>query len=121
MMVFAGAGLGANLRFWIGKWMPPVAGQVPWNILIVNVTACFVIGVFTRFWARGNWSEDWRTLVAIGICGGYSTLAAVTIDTVQLYDSGHWRAALLNLTLNTFLPLATCAIGFLLGRGAARA
>ena len=46
LLVFFGGGLGSVVRFSLGKWINALhSHHFPWGTLVVNVMACFVLGL----------------------------------------------------------------------------
>ncbi|GAA4309487.1 fluoride efflux transporter CrcB [Compostibacter hankyongensis] len=79
----------------------------PFGTLLVNITACFLIGLVYGLSEKGNLlSPEWRLFLATGICGGYSTFSSFAYENVALLGDGE--------ILYTFLYTAvSILIGFL--------
>lgn len=46
-LIFLGAGVGANLRYWLGGWVQARIGEgFPWGTLLVNISGSLLIGLF---------------------------------------------------------------------------
>lgn len=119
LAVGLGGFLGANARYIVGGWVQQRLGPgFPYGTLIVNVSGCFVLGLFATLAMRATWGEQWRLLVAIGFVGAYTTFSTFEYETLQLIAEGaRWRAAAANV-------LGSVAAGFgavYLGVVAARA
>ena len=72
----------------------------PWGTLFVNVTGSFVIGFYAALTGpdgRLFVSPRQRQFVMVGICGGYTTFSAFSLETLRLVQSGNVQAASLNL------------------------
>jgi CrcB protein len=64
--------------------------------LIVNVTGCFVIGIFDTVTGPDGGvfvPTNIRILVMVGVCGGYTTFSSFGLETLNLVRSGEWFAA----------------------------
>ena len=113
-----GAFLGANVRYWVGKWALERRGILfPYGTLIINVSGSFILGVFmTWSMQRMNLDPRWRLLVVTGFCGGYTTFSTYSLESMQLLLEGRVGACLANIALSTFLGLTAVGLGMSLGR-----
>jgi len=90
LFVGIGGGLGSILRYvislFIGKHVPVV---FPLGTLIVNISGCFLIGVFYSIVARhSDFNFEWRLFLITGICGGYTTFSTFSYDGLILLKQG---------------------------------
>ncbi|MGA7809867.1 fluoride efflux transporter CrcB [Bradyrhizobium sp.] len=75
----------------------------PWATLFVNVTGSFIIGFYATLTGpdgRLFVSPRQRLFVMVGICGGYTTFSAFSLETLRLVQSGNAPAAFLNLLVS---------------------
>ena len=119
LLIAVGSALGGMARYWlggvIGSWSGP---GFPWGTLLINVTGSFVIGLFAAMTGPGGrWivADDWRQFVMVGICGGYTTFSAFSLQTLQLMQDGRWLPAGLYIAAS----VALCLIGVWLGSAGA--
>ena len=78
-------------------------GGFPWGTLFVNVTGSFVIGFYAALTGpdgRLFVSPRQRQFVMVGICGGYTTFSAFSLETLRLVQSGDVQAASLNVFIS---------------------
>jgi CrcB protein len=82
-----GAIFGALSRYYLGLWLTQLVGtSFPYNILLINMSGCFVMGFFTTL-ALGrliNISPDIRLLMTTGFLGSYTTFSTYELDTARL-------------------------------------
>ena len=99
LLVALGGAVGSCARYALGGWVSArTGGTFPWGTLIVNVTGCFVIGVFlTAAVDRLVLDPRWRLLVAVGFCGGYTTFSTLAFETSKLLDARSVAFATLNV------------------------
>jgi fluoride exporter len=57
-----------------------------------------------------------RSLLLIGLLGGYTTFSSFSIETLNLFESGAWISAALNIFISVALCLALTWLGILGGR-----
>src|SRR5271170_4981899 len=115
LLVAIGSALGGVGRFWISGLVADRIGQsFPWDTIIVNITGCFIIGFFntlTGTEGRLLVPAAARTFFMIGLCGGYTTFSAFSLQTLNLAQDGEWPQA----AANVFLSVVLCLLGVWLG------
>ena len=115
-VVFLGGGLGAMLRYFMTTLLAGRLGNFPIGTLIVNILGCLLIGIVAAFFIGkvNEMSEVIRIFLMVGFLGGFSTLASFSIETVNLFQSGNFFSAVLNIILTFSTGIIACAIGFAL-------
>ena len=105
-LVFLAAGgvAGTFLRYGITK-SPLLLGALPVNVLIVNVIGSFVLGAFAVFSQQWNLGEKYSLLVAIGFCGGLTTMSSFALETSNLIDNKQYLIVAINVMTNVGLSL----------------
>ena len=88
LLVFIGGGLGSVLRYALTHLVnKSTASPFPYGTFIVNVIGCFLIGFIVFYTARfGDRAEQWRFFLATGLCGGFTTFSAFSLENVQLLN-----------------------------------
>ena len=105
--------LGTLARYWLNMAVHALAGTLfPLGILIVNVLGSLVIGFVTRHVAEHGASPTWTLFLTTGLCGGFTTMSAFSLDTVLLAQQGHGVLAALNVALT----IAACLVAIWLGQ-----
>jgi CrcB protein len=86
LMVGLGGGMGSILRFAIQKIMQPHSlAAFPTGTFLINIAGCFFIGLFWGMFARSvNWNEEMKLLLMTGLCGGFTTFSAFTLESIGL-------------------------------------
>ena len=119
LWVALGGALGSVSRFWLSGVVARHFGETfPWGTLVVNVTGSFVVGFFAALTApEGRWlvSPSTRTFLIIGICGGYTTFSAFSLQTLNLARDGELLYAAGNVIFSVVLCLIAVWLGWLLG------
>jgi len=119
ILIFLGAGLGGVLRYLASNGVYLFLGRdFPYGTLIVNVTGCFCMGfLFIVITERFNgMAIPLRSFLLIGLLGGYTTFSSFSIETLNLFESGAWFSALLNVLLSVTLCLVAVWFGVIGGR-----
>jgi len=119
LCIGAGGALGTMLRFWISGVVAQAFGErFPTGTVVINVTGSFVIGFFATLTGpegRLMVGPLGRQFFMIGICGGYTTFSAFSLQTLNLARDGQWAYAALNVGLSLLLCLGGVWLGFLAG------
>jgi len=86
LVVAIGGAAGSILRYLGTKWIRLIAGyQFPTGTLLVNLAGCLLIGIFFSLAARHQaWNEEIRLLLMTGLCGGFTTFSAFSLDGIHL-------------------------------------
>src|SRR5215469_12253262 len=117
LFVALGGAIGTFARYALSVAALPISRQLPWGTVIVNATGCALIGFFgTLTLADGRYpvSENIRLFVMTGICGGYTTFSAFSLQTLDLLRVGAvWRAGA-NIVLSVVLCILTVWAGHIL-------
>lgn len=117
--VFIGGGLGSLARFGLGMWIGnPSTNSFPWSTLAANAISSLIIGILMGASLAGKDSADtiWKSLLAVGFCGGFSTFSAFSMETVELAKSGMMQQAILYAASSVFLCIITTVAGMWLVR-----
>lgn len=97
LWIAIGSALGGVGRFALNGFVSErLGGAFPWGTLLINVTGSLAIGFFyTLTSAGGRWvvAEEGRIFFMVGICGGFTTFSAFSLQTLNLFRSGDWLRA----------------------------
>jgi len=92
LVVALGGGIGAALRFHLGRMVGAMTGsgaQFPWPTFSINVAGSLAMGVLAGWLARqGTGGEAWRLLLGVGVLGGFTTFSAFSLEIVLLVQRG---------------------------------
>jgi fluoride exporter len=113
--VVLGSIVGAVARFLVSVLSVSQFGDgFPWGTLFVNVTGSFAIGFYAALTGpdgRLFASPRQRLFVMVGICGGYTTFSAFSLETLRLVQSGKTQTALIYLLVSAVTWIASVWIG----------
>jgi fluoride exporter len=116
--ISVGAILGANLRYFLSKIVTRVSdAALPYGTLIINVTGSLILGFFL-VWTTERVLVDprWRWLVAIGVCGSYTTFSSYAFETMAYFEQGNWMLFAGNIFASNLLCLAAVLAGAVAAR-----
>ncbi len=112
LFIGIGGGIGSILRYWIQLAISRHTTMVfPAATFIVNITGCFLIGLFYALASRENMLNlEWRLFLITGLCGGYTTFSSFSYENIELLKNGHYLQFSLYTGLSIFVGLL-CTIG----------
>jgi CrcB protein len=92
LLVATGGGIGAALRFHMGRIVTELTGletAFPWPTFTINVLGSFLMGILAGWFARHSaGAETWRLLLGVGLLGGFTTFSAFSLEVVLLVERG---------------------------------
>lgn len=113
VIVFLGAGLGGMLRHGVNILVPRIMGTAfPYHTLSINIVGSLVMGLFVGFFAlKADPAQDWRLFLTTGICGGFTTFSAFSLDAVLLYERGEATLSAVYVLVSVVASLAALVAG----------
>ncbi len=118
--VAVGGAMGSVARFWLTGAMTALTGpRFPWGTLLINVLGSLVIGLvagMTLTPARIGVHPDFRIFLMTGICGGFTTFSAFSLQTLELMQNGDFVPAFGYAAGSVVLCVAATYCGWMLGR-----
>ena len=109
-LFLAGIGgfIGSALRYavtgYVQDWSKSI--DFPYGTLAVNLIGCFAIGFLSQLAeTRGMLTAESRTLIFIGVIGGFTTFSAFSNETMNLWRDGENLLALTNIAAHLVLGL----------------
>jgi len=121
VIVGAGGFCGAIARYGLSQLVTVVGSSGPLGTLLANVLGCLLFGVLIGLSEhllplppRG------RLFLLVGFVGSFTTLSAVTAETLSLFGGGRLLLAALHLGQNVLLSLLGMTAGEILVRAIAR-
>ena len=116
LAVVVGGGMGALARYGLGGWIQGSAGAgFPWGTLVINVTGSLLLALTYAVLEGVRARAEWRALIGIGFCGGYTTFSTFSYEAFRLLQDGEWNRALAYMLGSLLLALAGTVAGFYLG------
>ncbi len=120
LLVALGGAAGSVARYWLALAVLRLTGPgFPWGTVLINILGSFVIGWFSIFsgpHGRMPSPEATRAFVMAGLCGGFTTFSAFSLQTIDLLRAGQTGRALANVLASVTLCLLATALGIRLGQ-----
>lgn len=107
LAVMGAGAVGALVRFAAVRFSPP--SRFPAPILAVNAVGSFAAGLAIA--ATAQLGPAVSLIIATGFCGGLTTFSTFGVDSVRLWQDGHWRIAVWNAITNLALGIGCAALG----------
>jgi CrcB protein len=114
LLIAAGGGVGALLRYLIAGWgQTLVGGWFPLGTLIVNTAGCLIIGALGAYFAGPQLiREEYRIALLVGVLGAFTTFSTFSWETLSLARDGELRLAMVNVVLTNVLALTAVWLGY---------
>jgi CrcB protein len=88
--------------------------RFPWGTILVNIIGSLVIGFVATLTGpngRAVVPVNAQAFVMVGLCGGFTTFSAFSLQTLELARDGRFLYAGANVVLSVVLCLAAVALG----------
>jgi fluoride exporter len=113
--VALGGAIGSVARLWLSVQVGLATGLgFPWGTILVNIIGSLIIGfVATLTGPNGRVAVpiDAQAFVMVGLCGGFTTFSAFSLQTLELARDGRLLHAGANILLSVVLCLTAVALG----------
>lgn len=119
LLIFLGAGIGGVLRYGVSNLTHSLLPRYfPFGTLVVNVTGCFLMGLFVAMIIHRFKGEApiLSSFLLIGLMGGYTTFSSFSLETMSLMENGAVVSGFLNIVFSVVLCLIAVFLGQLLGK-----
>ena len=121
LLAMAGGALGAGARHLVNiacaRCLSP---GFPWATLLVNVLGAVLMGLVVEAIGRRFGAADtgvaWRTFLATGILGGFTTFSAFSLDAANLMNRGDNAHALAYVLGSVVLSILGLYAGLAIAR-----
>jgi fluoride exporter len=111
LLVGLGGGIGAILRYFFSSIIKH--STFPYNTLIINIAGSLLIGIVFGLTEKSNAiSEQLKLFLATGICGGFTTFSAFSVENMQLIKEGNYVTAGLYIFVSVLLCIIAVFAGF---------
>ena len=111
LFVGLGGSIGAMLRYFITiVWK---TGNFPLHTLLINILGCLFIGIVFALSEKTNFiTENAKLFLATGICGGFTTFSAFSLENFQLLKTGEFLTAGFYILTSVVACIMATFIGF---------
>ena len=87
--------------------------NLPYHTWIINIIGSLAIGIVFGLSVRDEaFAANWKLFLATGICGGFTTFSAFSMENLQLLQNGKFLLALVYIISSVALGITAAFIGF---------
>ena len=111
LLVGLGGSIGSMARYAVSLLIR--SKSFPYATLSVNIIGSFIIGVvFAMSIKETGLSNNWRLFLATGICGGFTTFSAFSLENMELLQNGKIGMALSYIIFSILLGIIATFLGY---------
>lgn len=112
LCVGAGGFIGSILRYLLGFLAPANQTGFPLITFIINVIGAFAIAFISTYFIRDlDVNNHILLFLRVGLCGGFTTFSAFTLESFQLIQKGDITLAALYMAASCLTCLVFAFIG----------
>ena len=114
ILIGLGGLIGTLLRYGLSGLVARNYGETfPWGTMVVNILGCFLAGaMFNLTQERFLVNPTVRTVILIGLLGGFTTFSSFGLQTFTLLRDGEFSLAILNVAVSNVLGLLMVWAGY---------
>jgi len=111
LLVGIGGAVGSIFRYLLQQALNQQ--QFPYGTLLVNITGCFLIGIFWALAIRGT-NGPLITFLVAGFCGGFTTFSTFAFENISLLRSGDFLYFSIYIVASVALGIAGVFAGIVI-------
>ena len=110
LLVGLGGFIGSTLRYLVSVIIKfPL---FPLATLTVNIVGSFIIALVLGFAMKHQaFEQNWRLFLATGVCGGFTTFSAFSVECVQLIQQQRYQSFILYTSLSLVAGISATFAG----------
>ena len=112
LLVGIGGFIGSTLRYLIAIGIEKrLQGSFPIATFTVNIIGSLFLGLLIGYFAKGSLSDSYRLLLAVGVCGSFTTFSTFAMENINLINKGELLVTFSYICLSLILGLAAALAG----------
>ena len=114
ILVALGGAAGSMLRYSFSFLIR--SGSFPFATLMINVIGSFLLGVIMAYADKTPSGFPWKQLLGIGLCGGFTTFSAFSLESLTLLKQQQYHLLIAYLCASFSLGIGGAWLGYQLCR-----
>jgi len=110
LLVGLGGGIGSVLRWSCSIWLKNQ--PFPYATLFVNITGSLLIGLLMGLSLHGKMEDNFKLFLVTGICGGFTTFSAFSMENLTMMQQGKASLALLYILISVICGISAAWLGY---------
>ena len=111
MLVGLGGGVGAMMRY--GSNLLFKSQFIFASTLLVNVVGSFALGALLAYGlSRSVAPANWMLFLGTGLCGGFTTFSAFSVENIILMQEGKFSTAVAYILISIILGILAAFAGY---------
>lgn len=111
MLAGLGGAIGTMMRFAVYVLIKPAS--FPFATLIINILGSFVIGIVFGIALKNiDFDNNWKVFLATGICGGFTTFSAFSMENFQLLQQGKYFSSITYILVSVIAGILATWLGY---------
>jgi fluoride exporter len=117
LYVGAGSAIGGISRYLASKGITAIFNYpFPLGTFLINVVGSLLIGYFIGQSAKGTTSEASLLFLTTGLCGGFTTFSAFSMENINMLRNGQYGLAVTYIIGSVVIGLLACLLGYHFGK-----
>ncbi len=114
LLVGAGGAFGSMLRY--GTSLVTSTRTFPFATFTVNIIGSFIIGILLGLSLKNNLNDSGWKLLAVGVCGGFTTFSAFSLESLKLLQQQRYFIFLSYIVISVTAGIFSTYAGYLLSK-----
>jgi CrcB protein len=111
MLVGLGGAIGTMFRY--ALYVIFKTQHFPFATLLINITGSLFIGLVLGMGLKHlDFNNDWKLFLATGICGGFTTFSAFSLENFQLLQQGRYFLSAIYILASVIAGIIAAWIGY---------